>query len=118
MRGKLLCNGNVAILGTGIMMVDEVEMGADSTLSLQTNTDIYEDGTGSVAFFLKTGEKEYTLANGDIGVTGILDEQYTVKGVKLIVPSQLLFWRYFRGWGIHSGSRRRTDREHVQPHDL
>ena len=86
--GKLLCNGNVAILGTGIMMVDEVEMGADSTLSLQTNTDIYEDGTGSVAFFLKTGEEEYTLANGDIGVTGILDEQYTVKGVKLIVPSQ------------------------------
>ena len=70
------------------MMVDEVEMGADSTLSLQTNTDIYEDGTGSVAFFLKTGEEEYTLANGDIGVTGILDEQYTVKGVKLIVPSQ------------------------------
>ncbi|MBQ6385422.1 MAG: hypothetical protein IJJ38_04550 [Lachnospiraceae bacterium] len=86
--GKLLCNGNVVILGTGIMMVDEVEMGADSTLSLQTNTDIYEDGTGSVAFFLKTGEEEYTLANGDIGVTGILDEQYTVKGVKLIVPSQ------------------------------
>ena len=84
--GTLTCNGDVEIIGTGILLVDNVELGDDGSLSLQTNTDIYKDETGSVALFIKTGENEYTLANGE--VTGILDEEYTVKGVKLIVPDK------------------------------
>ena len=84
--GTLTCNGDVEIIGTGILLVDNVELGDDGSLSLQTNTDIYKDETGSVALFIKTGENEYTLANGE--VTGILDEEYTIKGVKLIVPDK------------------------------
>jgi hypothetical protein len=84
--GTLTCNGDVEILGTGILLVDNLELGDEGSLSLQTNTDIYKDETGSVALFIKTGENEYTLANGE--VIGILDEEYTLKGVKLIVPDK------------------------------
>ena len=82
--GTLSCSGDVVILGTGILLVDDVQMAENSSLSLQTNTDIYEDGTGSAALFLKTGDNEYTLVNGEL--PGILDEEYTIEGVTLIVP--------------------------------
>ena len=83
--GTLSCSGDVVILGTGILLVDNVQMIGESTLSLQTNTDIYADGTGSVAMFLKQEDGTYLLVNGD--VTGILDECYELPdNVTLVVP--------------------------------
>ena len=77
--------GNVNITGTGLLLVDNVTLGTGSGFYLHTPTDIYNDGTGSVAVFLKTGNNQYTLVNGSIA--GLLDEQYTVKDVNLVVPN-------------------------------
>ncbi|MBR3545692.1 MAG: hypothetical protein IKN76_06450, partial [Oscillospiraceae bacterium] len=79
--------GDVRVTGTGLMLVDSVDLGENSGFYLQTPTDLYPDGTGSVALFIKSGENEYTLANGP-DVVGLLDEQYALSGVDLVVPGE------------------------------
>ena len=81
---SIVSEGDVSVTGTGLMLVDSVELGENSGFYLNTPTDIYADGTGSVALFIKSGENEYTLVNGS--VVGLLDEQYTLTGVNLVVP--------------------------------
>lgn len=81
---SIISEGDVHITGTGLLLLDSVSLGENSNFYLHTPLDIYEDGTGSVAVFLKTGEKQYTLVNG--GVVGLLDEQYTITDVDLVVP--------------------------------
>ena len=78
--------GDVRVTGTGLMLVDSVDLGENSGFYLQTPTDLYPDRTGSVALFIKSGDNEYTLANGP-DVVGLLDEQYVLSGVDLVVPS-------------------------------
>lgn len=79
--GTLKGNCSVNILGTGIVLIDNIELGAGQTLSLMPNTALYQ--TGSAAVFLKEGN-EYRLINGDI--PGILDEDYFLDGVNLRIP--------------------------------
>ena len=78
--------GDVRVTGTGLMLVDSVDLGENSGFYLQTPTDLYPDRTGSVALFIKSGDNEYTLANGP-DVVGLLDEQDVLSGVDLVVPS-------------------------------
>ena len=72
---------SINIFGTGIVLIDNIELGEGQTLSLMPNTALYE--TGSAAVFLKQGD-EYVLINGDI--PGILDEDYQLDGVDLRIP--------------------------------
>ncbi len=71
-------SGTVRIAGTGILLVDSLE----GNLELLTFTDIYEEG--SAAVFVKQNDGTYLLKNGS--VPGILDEEYTVEGVTLVMP--------------------------------
>ena len=80
-------NGNINLVGTGILLVDKIEMAEGCSFNLQTNTSIYEDGSGSVAVFLKQDEgSSYTLINGP-KVKGLLDEAYKIpENVTLVMP--------------------------------
>ncbi len=81
---NLTVDGDITLVGSGILLIDEIQMGEGSEFLLQTNTSIYEDGTGSVAVFLLQEDGTYLLINGD--VPGILDEEYHVEGVTLVIP--------------------------------
>ncbi len=80
--------GDVNVTGTGLLLLDNVVLGQNSNFYLHTPVDIYEDGTGSVAVFILTNEdeNEYTLVNGS-SIPGLLDENYTITDVNLVVPN-------------------------------
>ena len=81
----LYADGDVNITGTGIVLIDSIDMLEGTNLNLLTNTDVYTDGEGSAAVFLKNEAGEYALINGN--VAGILDETYTIPdGVTLVLP--------------------------------
>ena len=82
---SIVSEGNVNVTGTGILLLDSVTLGTNSGFYLHTPTDVYKDGTGSVAVFLKQKDETYLLVNG--GVPGILDEEYVLKDVELVIPS-------------------------------
>ena len=76
-------NADVNIIGTGILLVDEVELGENGKVNLLPNSDLYKEG--GVAVFLKQEDGSYLLVNGS--VPGILDEACSVPdGVKLVIP--------------------------------
>lgn len=80
---KLYSNGNVNITGTGIVLIDSIDMLEGTSLNLLTPGEMYTQG--SAAVFLKQEDGTYLLINGD--VPGILDEAYTLpEGVELVVP--------------------------------
>ena len=72
--------GTVSIAGSGILLVDSI----DGNVQLLTLTDIYQ--SGSVALFVKESEGRYVLRNGT--VPGILDEDYLIEGITLVMPNQ------------------------------
>ena len=79
--------GKVCITGTGILLVDSL----NGELELQTFEDIYRDKDGnvmkgSVAVFVKQKDNKYELVNGT--VPGLLDEEYKIEGVTLVMPDQ------------------------------
>ena len=84
--GVLHADEDVNITGTGLILIDRIDLAEGKKLNLKTNTDVYQDGEGSAAVFLydqQTGV--YRLINGT--VPGILDERYTIPdGVTLVVP--------------------------------
>jgi len=83
---SLSCEGDINIIGSGILLVDSIEMPEGSRLNLLSNQEIYGENGGSVAVFVKTGENTYTLVNGADAV-GLLDGEYNVpEGITLIVP--------------------------------
>ena len=74
-------DGKVTIAGTGILLVDEL----NGDPQLLTLTDVYEKG--SVALFVKDSDGNYVLRNGK-DVPGILDEDYLIDNVTLVMPNQ------------------------------
>jgi len=83
---SLTCQGVVDLIGTGILLADEIELGETGVVNVQPNADIYGQDGGSVAVFLKQDDGSYKLMNGS--VPGILDGVYTLpEGVNLVVPS-------------------------------
>ena len=82
---SIVSGGDVNIGGTGILLVDEIRLGINGFLNFLSSTDLYGENGGSVAVFTKVDAEEdtYRCINGS--VPGILDEEYTVEGVKLIL---------------------------------
>jgi len=81
----LYADADVNITGTGILLIDSIDMLEGTSLNLLTNTDIYADGEGSVAVFVLGEDGRYYLVNGS--VVGILDDEYTIPaGIELVVP--------------------------------
>ncbi|MBQ3276802.1 MAG: hypothetical protein IJH47_07100 [Oscillospiraceae bacterium] len=66
------------IAGTGILLVDKLT----GPVSLMTMDELNSEG--SVALFEQQENGDYLLLNGQ--VPGILDENYTVTGVTLVIP--------------------------------
>ena len=92
--GTLVVDGDLNIIGSGILLIDSIEMAEGTNFELQTNTDIYPDKTGSVAVFLKQQDGTYLLINGDPndsdnpGIAAILDGDCTIPdGVTLVLPA-------------------------------
>ena len=80
-------SGDIDLAGTGILLVDEIELSESSKFSLYPYGTIYS--SGSVAVFLKEAgtENSYRMING-ASVEGVLDERYVIPaGIKLIVPA-------------------------------
>lgn len=97
--GTLIVDGNLNLIGSGILLVDNMELASGADFNLLTNTSIYKDGTGSVAVFVRreetTNDEEgnpvsniyYELLNQT--VPGILDEDCVIPaGVTLRIPAQ------------------------------
>ena len=80
--GALKGDCSYQITGSGIVLIDKIDIGEGQSLSLHPNTTLYDEG--SAAVFLKQKDDSYLLING--GITGILDEEYNLDGVKLVVP--------------------------------
>lgn len=79
--GTLKGNCSYNIVGSGIVLIDSIEIEDGNSISLMPNTATYDEG--SAAVFLKDGDS-YKLINGSI--PGILDETYVLDDVKLVVP--------------------------------
>ena len=88
---NLVTDSVVSIIGTGIMLLDKVDLKDSGEVKLTENKMYADTGViGSVAVFLKDNkadkENTYRLING--GIPGILDETYTIpKGYNLVIPS-------------------------------
>ena len=82
---KISAGQTVNIIGTGILLLDSIEMAEGAQLNVQPDTNIYT--SGSTAVFLKQSDGSYLLINGP-DVPGILDEAYTIPAdTHLTVPS-------------------------------
>ena len=71
------------IIGTGIVMIDSIELADGRSITLHPNTALYKEG--SAAVFLLQDDGSYLLING--AVAGILDENYILDDVRLVVPN-------------------------------
>lgn len=80
--GKLKGNCSYQISGTGIVLIDSIDIEDGNTITLHPNSAVYNEG--SAAVFLKQEDGNYLLINGD--VTGILDDKYALDNVKLVIP--------------------------------
>ena len=80
--GTLAGDCNIQIVGTGIVLIDSIAIEEGNGITLHPNTALYEEG--SAAVFLKQEDGSYKLINGS--VIGILDEEYSLKNVKLTIP--------------------------------
>lgn len=85
--GTLYADGDVNITGSGILLIDNVDMLEGTNINLLTNTKMYSDGAGSVSLFVKnTKDGKYYLKNGS--VTGILDDNYVIpEGFELVIEN-------------------------------
>jgi hypothetical protein len=82
---SIICDGVVDLIGTGILLVDDIDLGETGVFNILPNADIYGEDGGCVAVFRKQDDGSYLLINGS--VPGILDEVYTLpEGVDLVVP--------------------------------
>ena len=91
--GSIIADGDVNITGTGILLVDEIQLAEGCGFFLHPIEGMYE--SGSVAVFLLTSPADstngtnavYTLLN-PASMPGILDEEYTIPdGITLVIPS-------------------------------
>ena len=89
--GSILADGDVNVTGTGILLVDQIQVAEGCGFYLHPIEGMYD--SGSVAVFLLTSPADsqsganavYTLING--AVPGILDEEYVLPaGIDLVLP--------------------------------
>ena len=93
----LYSDGDVYIIGTGILLVDNVDLLVGKNVYLQSIEEIYGEDGGTVALFAATGETDengntvYMLINGTAEsgevIPAVLDEDYVIPaGITLTVP--------------------------------
>ena len=80
--GKLTGNCSYQISGTGIVLINSIEIEDGNTVTLHPDSALYKEG--SAAVFLKQEDGSYMLING--GITGILDEVYKLDNINLVLP--------------------------------
>lgn len=93
---NLTSDGDVYVIGTGILLVDNVDLLEGCGIFLQSLEEIYGKDGGTAALFVLTGEqdgmKTYTLFNGTNSdgsavLPAVLDEEYVVPaGINLVIP--------------------------------
>ena len=85
--GTLSCDGDINVIGAGILLIDKVELAEDASFNLLPLQEYYGDDGGSVAVFLKQEDGSYLLANGT--VKGIIDEKLDLpEDIKLVLPAK------------------------------
>ena len=83
--GTLSCDGDINVVGTGILLVDRLELPEGKALNLMPLKEYYGENGGSVAVFLKQNDGSYSLINGS--VAGIVDEEIVIPDkTKLVLP--------------------------------
>ena len=83
--GTLSFNGQIDIIGTGIVLIDEIEFSESSALNLHSIAEFYGEDGGSAALFLRQEDGNYKLINGD--VTGVIDDEIVLpEGTTLVMP--------------------------------
>ena len=87
--GALSCDGNINVIGTGVLLVDKVELAEGCSFNLLPLREYYGDDGGSVAVFLRQEDGSYMLMNGK--VKGIIDEKLELpEDIRLVLPSDSL----------------------------
>ena len=81
--GSLSGNCSVQIVGTGIVLIDSIDITEGNTITLHPNTALYDEGSAAV-FLLQDDGTTYLLLNG--GIPGILDETYSLDDLQLRIP--------------------------------
>ncbi len=81
---NLSVDGDITLIGTGVLLIDEIELGEGSSFFLQSNSELYGENGGGVAVFVRQDDGTYLLQNGS--VPGILDEEYVIEGITLVIP--------------------------------
>ena len=85
--GTLSCDGDISVIGAGILLIDKVELAEGASFNLLPLQEYYGDDGGSVAVFLRQEDGSYLLANG--AVKGIIDEKLDLpEDVKLVLPAE------------------------------
>ena len=83
--GTLSFNGQIDIIGTGIVLIDKIEISEYSTLNLHSISEFYGEDGGSAALFLRQDDGSYKFINGD--VTGVIDDKIVLpEGTTLVMP--------------------------------
>ena len=82
--GTLQGDCSFRIVGSGIVLIDNIDITDGNTITLHPNTAVYDEGSAAVFYYQKE-DGSYHLING--GITGILDESCAVDNVRLTIPS-------------------------------
>ena len=81
---SLTGTGNINLAGTGVVLIDQVDLGETGKLQTSVNGHLYEEG--AVAVFLKQDDGSYKLISEE--TTGMLDERYSLPdGTSLVLPA-------------------------------
>ena len=87
--GTLSCDGDINVIGTGVLLIDKVELAEGCSFNLLPLQEYYGADGGSVAVFLLQEDGSYMLVNKT--VKGVIDERLELpEDVKLVLPADSL----------------------------
>ncbi len=87
--GTLSCDGDINVIGAGILLVDKIELAKGCTFNLLPLREYYGEEGGSVAVFLLQEDGSYMLVNGT--VKGVIDEKVELpEDVRLVMPADTM----------------------------
>ena len=85
--GTLSCDGDINVIGSGILLIDKLELAEGCSFNLLPLREYYGDDGGSAAVFLLQEDGSYKLINKKI--TGIIDETIELSDdIRLVLPAE------------------------------
>ena len=85
--GKLSVDGQIDLIGSGILLVDEIELAKGCDFNLLPVKEMYGENGGGAAVFLRQKDGTYRLINGR--VSGVIDETIVINdGTTLVIPAE------------------------------